>query len=83
MRLVLSIWEHKECVKPGLGCTESLKTAVKLNILLSTIRIITGYKSGTSHSQLYGESGFCTLKERMKRHKRILYFTMIDRRLLP
>ena len=33
---------------------------------------------GTSHQKLYNESGFCTLKERRKRHKLIQFHKMIN-----
>ena len=44
------------------------------NLHLEAIRIILG---GTSHEKLYKESGFCTLKERRKRHK-LLFHKMIN-----
>ena len=43
---------------------------------LEVIRIITGSVRGTSHQKLYKESGFCTLKERRKRHKLIQFHKM-------
>ena len=44
---------------------------------LEAIRIITGSVRGTSHQKLYNESGFCTLKERRKRHKLIQFHKTI------
>ena len=41
------------------------------NLHLEALRIITDSVRGTSHQKLYNESGFCTLKERRKRHKLI------------
>ena len=48
------------------------------NLHLEAIRIITGSVRGTSHQKLYNESGFCTLKERRKRHKLIQFHKMIN-----
>ena len=41
------------------------------------LRIIIGGIRGTSHQKLYKESGFCTLKERRKRHKLLMFHRMI------
>jgi hypothetical protein len=52
-------------------------TAVLSNLLedlhLKALRVITGSVRGTSHQLLYEESGFCTLKERRRRHKLTAY----------
>ena len=40
--------------------------------------IITGSVRGTSHQKLFDESGFCTLKERRKRHKLIQFHKIIN-----
>ena len=49
------------------------------NFHLEAMRIIIGSVQGTSHQKLYGnESGFCTLKERRKRHKLIQFHKMIN-----
>lgn len=45
---------------------------------LEAIRTIIGAVRGTSHDKLYVESGFCTLKERRKKHKLIYYFKMVN-----
>ena len=45
---------------------------------LEAIRIILGAVRGTSHEELYTESGFCTLKERRKRHKLLMFHKMIN-----
>ena len=45
------------------------------NLHLEAIRIILG---GTSHEKLYKESGFCTLKERRKRHKLLMFHKMTN-----
>ena len=47
------------------------------NLHLEAIRIITGGIRGTSHQKLYKESGFCTLKERRKRHKLLMFHKII------
>ena len=47
------------------------------NLRLEAIRIILGAFRGTSHEKLYKESGFCTLKERRKRHKLLMFHKMI------
>ena len=39
--------------------------------------IIIGGIRGTNHQKLYKESGFCTLKERRKRHKLLMFHKMI------
>ena len=38
---------------------------------------IIGGIRGTNHQKLYKESGFCTLKERRKRHKLLMFHKMI------
>ena len=48
------------------------------NLRLGAIRIIVGAVKETSHKMLYKESGFCTLKERRKRHKLLMFYTMIN-----
>ena len=45
---------------------------------LEAIRIIVGAIQGTIHEKLYKESGFCTLKERRKRHKLLTFHKMIN-----
>ena len=45
------------------------------NLHLEGIRIILGAVRGTSHQE---ESGFCTLKERRRRHKLILFYKMVN-----
>ena len=54
-------------------CSGTLSNMLE-NLHLEAIRIILGAVRGTSHEKLYKESGFCTLKERRKRHK-LLCFT--------
>ena len=50
------------------NCTDTPSKMLE-NPHLEAIRIIMGGIRGTSHRKLYEESGFCTLKERIKRHK--------------
>lgn len=59
------------------NCTEILSNALE-KLHLEGIRIILGSVKGTSHEALYKESGFCTLKERRKRHKLIQFHKMIN-----
>ena len=54
-------------------CSGTLSNMLE-NLHLETVRIIVGAVRGTSHEKLYKESGFCTLEERLKRHK-LLCFT--------
>ena len=51
----------------------SLKT-----LHLEALRIITGSVRGTSRLKLFNESGFCTLKERRKRHKLIQFHKILN-----
>ena len=44
---------------------------------MDALRIITGLVRGTSHNKLLKESGFCTLKERRRRHKLITYYKIL------
>ena len=53
------------------------------NLHLAAIRIIIGGIRGTSHQKLYKKSGFCTLKEKRKRHKLLMFHKMILGLLLP
>ena len=50
------------------NCTEFLATTLE-DLHLEALRTITGSVRGTSHQKLYQESGFCSLKERRRRHK--------------
>ena len=59
------------------NCTET-QSAMLEDLQLEAIRTIIGAVRGTSHQKLYQESGFCTLKERRKRHKLIYYFKMVN-----
>ncbi|WP_294078466.1 hypothetical protein, partial [Thiolapillus sp.] len=59
------------------NCTDKLSNMLE-NLHLEGIRIILGAVRGTSHQKLYEESGFCTLKERRRRHKLILFHKMVN-----
>ena len=59
------------------NCTVVQSTSLE-NLHLEALRIITGSVRGTSHQKLYNESGFCTLKERRKRHKLIQFHKIIN-----
>ena len=52
------------------NCTVVQSTLLE-NLHLEALRIISGSFRGTNHQKLYNKSGFCTLKERRKRHKLI------------
>ena len=56
------------------GCVSNILE----NLHLEAIRIILGAVRGTSHEKLCKESGFCTLKERRKRHKLLMFHKMIN-----
>jgi len=58
------------------NCTDTQSKMLE-NLHLEAIRIIIGGIRGTSHQKLYKESGFCTLKERRKRHKLLMFHKMI------
>ena len=45
---------------------------------MEAIRTIIGTVRGTSHSKLYDESGFCSLKERRRRHKLLMYHKLVN-----
>ena len=59
------------------NCSGTLSNMLK-NLRLEAIRIILGAVRGTSHERLYKESGFCSLKERRKRHKLFMFHKMIN-----
>ena len=59
------------------NCSGTLSNMLE-NLRLESIRIILGAVRGTSHEKLYKESGFCTLKERRKRHKLLMFHKMIN-----
>ena len=58
------------------NCSGTLLNMLK-NLHLEAIRIILGAVRGTSHENLYKVSGFCTLNERRKRHKLLMFHKMI------
>ena len=59
------------------NCSGTLSNMLE-NLHLEAIRIIIGAVKGTSHEKLYKESGFCTLKERRKSHKLLMFHKMIN-----
>ena len=59
------------------NCSGTLSNMLE-NLHLEAIRITLGAVRGTSHKTLYKESGFCTLKERRKRHKLLMFHKMIN-----
>ena len=59
------------------NCSGTLSNMLE-NLHLEARRIILGAVRGTTHEKLYKESGFCTLKERRRRHKLLMFHKMID-----
>ena len=59
------------------NCSGTLSNMLE-NLRLESIRIILGAVRGTSHEKLYKEYGFCSLKERRKRHKLFMFHKMIN-----
>ena len=59
------------------NCSGTLSNMLE-NLHLEAIIITLGAVRGTSHETLYKESGFCTLKERRKRHKLLMFHKMIN-----
>ena len=58
------------------NCTDTQSKMLE-NLHVEAIRIIIEGIRGTSHQKLYKESGFCTLKERRKRCKLLMFYKMI------
>jgi hypothetical protein len=54
------------------SCTDTLSNLLE-DLHLQAQRVITGTVRGTSHENLYKESGFTSLKDRRQRHKLLLY----------
>ena len=48
------------------------------NMHLEAIRTIIGAVKGTNHQKMYEESGFCSLKERRRRHKVTQYHKIVN-----
>ena len=71
---ILPLFDYAEIVWDNCTDTQSKKLE---SLHLEAIRIIIGGIRGTSHQKLYTESGFCTLKERRKRHKLLMFHKMI------
>ena len=71
---ILPLFDYADIVWDNCTDTQSKKLE---SLHLEAIRIIIGGIRGTSHQKLYIESGFCTLKERQKRHKLLMFHKMI------
>ena len=71
---VLPLFDYADIVWDN--CTDNQSKKLE-SLHLEAIRIIIGGIRGTSHQKLYIESGFCTLKERRKRHKLLMFHKMI------
>ena len=72
---ILPLFDYADIVWDG--CTEEQAESLE-NLHLEAIRIIIGGVRGTSKYKLYEESGFCSLKERRKRHKLIMFHKMVN-----
>ena len=59
------------------NCTETQSNLLE-NMHLEAIRIIIGAVKGTNHQKMYEESGFCSLKERRRRHKLTQYHKIVN-----
>lgn len=59
------------------NCAEYLADLLE-DLHMDALRTITGSVRGTSHAKLLVESGFCSLRERRRRHKIILFFKIIN-----
>ena len=71
---ILPLFDYADIVWDN--CTDTQSKMLE-NLHLEAIRIIIGGIRGTSHQKLYKESGFCSLKERRKRHKLLMFHKMI------
>ena len=71
---ILPLFDYADIVWDNCTDTQSKKLE---SLHLEAIRMIIGGIRGTSHQKLYIESGFCTLKERRKRHKLLMFHKMI------
>ena len=71
---ILPLFDYADIVWDN--CTDTQSKMLE-NLHLEAMRIIIGGIRGTSHQKLYIESGFCTLKERRKRHKLLMFHKMI------
>ena len=58
-------------------CTETQSNLLE-NMHLEAIRTIIGAVKGTNHQKMYEESGFCSLKERRRRHKLTQYHKIVN-----
>ena len=71
---ILPLFDYADIVWDN--CTDTQSKMLE-NLHLEAVRITIGGIRGTSHQKLYKESGFCTLKERRKRHKLLMFHKMI------
>ena len=67
---ILPIFDYADIIWDN--CTQTLSNNIE-ELHLDALCTITGSVRCTSHQKLYHESGFCTLKERRRRHKIILF----------
>ena len=72
---ILPIFDYADVLWDN--CTDTQANTLE-TLHLEAIRIIIGGVRGTSHEKLYKESGFCSLKERRKRHKLIQFHKIVN-----
>ena len=71
---ILPVFDYADVVWDN--CAEYLSDLLE-DLHLDALRTITGTVRGTSHAKLLIESGFCSLRERRRRHKLILFFKIL------
>ena len=77
---ILPIFDYADIIWDG--CTDD-QSKILEDLHLEAIRIIIGGVRGTSRYKLYEESGFCSLKERRKRHKLTMFHKMVNSNCPP
>ena len=76
---ILPLFDYADVIWDN--CTQA-QTDILEDIQLDALRTISGTVRGTSHEQIYNETGFITLKERRSRHKLVLFYKFANG-LLP
>ena len=72
---ILPVFDYADVVWDN--CADYLSDLLE-DLHLDALRTITGSVRGTSHAKLLIESGFCSLRERRRRHKLILFFKILN-----
>jgi hypothetical protein len=76
LSFVRPIIEYADILYDSCGITDSSRLE---SVQLEAARLVTGAKRGTSHSALYRELGWLTLKERRKIHKLVKIYKIVNR----